>query len=95
MLITVAIAVTFMYVVLFFLLLLGALAVISGDYLQAELNEPVNLRHYVVLAWLATSMGTFAGALGSNWDHPDRVRQATFGRREYERRMQTSSWELT
>ncbi len=91
--VTVAMAVTIMYLVLFLLILLGALAVIASDFMQQQLQQPVNLLNYVSLAWLSTSMGTVAGALGSSWDSDKDVRQATYSQREYERRTQTSDWE--
>ncbi|WP_153392912.1 DUF2267 domain-containing protein [Ornithinicoccus halotolerans] len=84
---TVATAVTIMYVLLFVVLLLGATVVISGEYLARQLQSgsagPVD---YLALAWLAASMGIFAGALGSSWDSDHKVREATFGHREQQRR---------
>lgn len=75
-----------MYVVLYVLILLGALAVISGDYLQTQLEHPVAFVDYLNLSWLATSLGLLAGALGSNFDGDDAVREATYSLREQERR---------
>lgn len=90
-LLTVAMAVSLMYAALFMVILLGALTVIAGDYLQTQLQlSQVSFVNYVKLAWLASSMGTIAGALGSSWDSDRAVRQATYSRREYERRAQTS-----
>ena len=84
-LLTVAIGVACMYLVLFAVTMLGALAVIPGQYLQSTLGHPVTWMNYAVLAWLASSLGTFAGALGSSFENDNAVREATYGKREQER----------
>ena len=38
--------------------------------------------NYVDIAWLAASMGTVAGSLGSNFDSEADIRRLTQGRRE-------------
>jgi hypothetical protein len=83
---TVLVGVSLMYVVLFAVIFLGALAVIPAGYLQIRLGHHVSLWDYAALSWLASSLGTFAGALGSNFDTDDSVREATYSRREHERR---------
>jgi hypothetical protein len=84
--ITVLLGVACMYVVLFMVTLLGASAVIPANYMQAQLGHPVSSADYLALAWLASSMGTVAGALGSSLESEEVVRQATYSKREQERR---------
>ncbi|WP_104116269.1 hypothetical protein [Arthrobacter sp. B1805] len=86
--ITVGLSVALMYMVLHTLLLFGALAIIDSGYLQTQLGHPVTLVDYARLSWLAASLGITAGALGSNFDSDDAIREATYSRREYQRRQQ-------
>lgn len=91
--ITVLLSVTMMYAVLFTLVFFGAVAVISTEYLQSELQHPVNFTDYIELSWLAASLGTTAGALGSNFDSDEAIREATYSRRQHERRKLADSQE--
>lgn len=75
-----------MYVVLFAGLLLCAAAVISADYLQARFGHPVTLGDYVALVWLASSLGTVAGAVGSTLERTEDLRRAAYSKREQQRR---------
>ncbi|WP_157358994.1 hypothetical protein [Arthrobacter sp. Soil782] len=86
--ITVELSVAMMYVVLVLsgLLFCLALTVIAATYLQEQLGHPVGLFDYVHLAWLASSLGTLAGALGSSFDSDRAIYEATYSRREHERR---------
>lgn len=90
---TVGSSVALMYAVLYLVILGGALTVISGDYLQSQLGHPVSVFDYAQLAWLAASFGTIAGALGSNFDSNTRIREATYSRRENERRKLAESYD--
>lgn len=85
-LITVGLGVSMMYGLLWAMLFLISLAVIASSYLQSQLGHPVALLDYGHLSWLAASLGTLAGALGSNFDSDDAIREATYSRREYQRR---------
>jgi hypothetical protein len=67
--------------------------VISAEYLQSQLGHPVNFFDYTKLSWLAASLGTVAGALGSNFDSDEAIREATYSRRQNERRKLTDSYE--
>lgn len=89
---TVTLSVALMYVVLYIVILCGALAVISRDYLQSQLGHPVSVLDYAQLSWLATSFGTIAGALGSNFDSNTLIREATYSKREHERRKLADSY---
>lgn len=66
--------------------LCGALAVIDDGYFASQVGSDTGLRGYVFLAWLATSMGTVAGAVGSSADSYDDILEATYGHRERMRR---------
>ena len=84
--ITVGLSVALMYVLLYLVLLGAALTVITGDYLAGQLDHPVSIADYLRLAWLAASLGTMGGAIGSNFDSEHAINRATYSRREYERR---------
>jgi len=84
--ITVGLACTVVYALLFAALLLIALMIIPVEYLADELERSSGVGDYVRLVWLATSMGTMAGAVGSSLDDSDRIRNATYSLRERHRR---------
>lgn len=85
-LITVALSVLIAYAMLYLVLLLGAFTVITPDYLESQLMHEVSVRDYLQLAWLASSLGLTAGALGSNFDSEAAIREATYSRRQRQRR---------
>lgn len=91
--VTMWISVAMMYLVLWSLLFLIGLAVIEADYFQSQLGHPVNLLDYGHLSWLAASLGTMAGALGSNFDSDEAIREATYSRREHQRRQLADSYD--
>ncbi|MHC9291508.1 hypothetical protein ACRCUN_03530 [Mycobacterium sp. LTG2003] len=82
---TLGVGIAAMYVMLFCVVLLGALTIVPPAYLAATLEHDVTWRDYAELAWLASSLGTFAGALGSSFESDYTVRNATYGKREQER----------
>lgn len=84
--ITISIAVACMYLLLFAATLVAAGAVIPPAEMQRMLGHPVSFGDYASLAWLAASMGTIAGALGSGLADEEMVRQAAYSRRELQRR---------
>ncbi|MCR5978123.1 hypothetical protein GDN83_10340 [Gordonia jinghuaiqii] len=83
---TVAFSAVVLYAGLFAATFVAALIVIDESFLAEQLGHPVGLHHYVYLSWMATSMGMFAGALGSSADSHDDVLRATYGYRERMRR---------
>ncbi|SDX63771.1 hypothetical protein SAMN05216215_101342 [Saccharopolyspora shandongensis] len=85
-LITPTIGVACMYALLFVITPIGSTAVISVDYLGKKLGHAATFIDYVNLSWLASSMGTVTGALGSSLETETAVRRATCSRRERERR---------
>lgn len=85
-LMTIISAILLMYLVLFAVILAGALIIIDAQFLALELGHEVGFGEYVNLSWLSASLGTIAGAVGSSLDNEESVRKATFSQREYERR---------
>ncbi|MBP2371887.1 hypothetical protein [Pseudonocardia parietis] len=83
---TVACGVLIMFILLLLFTLLAAALVIPPHYLGSTLMQPPGIGDYVMIAWLSTSMGTVAGALGSGFADESAVRQAAYSRREQERR---------
>ncbi len=86
---TIFLAISLMYLALFVIILAGALVIIDAKFLAMELGHDVGLAEFVNLSWLAASLGTIAGAVGSSLDDEEAVRKATFSRREFERRQIT------
>jgi hypothetical protein len=84
--ITVLIGVASMYLMLYVLLLGAAFTIITPEYLGDQLQREVSVLDYVRLSWLAASLGTMGGAIGSNFDSERAIAEATYSRREYERR---------
>ena len=82
---TLSMAVLFSYAVLFVLVLVAAGAFLESGFLQSNLGHPVDLSDYVRLAWMATSLATVAGALGSGLEDEETVREATYGYRQQRR----------
>lgn len=83
---TVGFAAAAMYALMFLALLAGSLIVIDQEYMAYQLRHGVTIAEYVNLAWLASSLGTMGGAIGSSFDDVANVQRATFSQREYERR---------
>ncbi|MBO0820289.1 MAG: hypothetical protein J2P26_05510 [Nocardiopsaceae bacterium] len=80
--ITLTISVACMYATLYVLALVAAATIIDEGYLSSKVGHPVGAGDYAILVWLSCSMGIVAGALGSNLDGEEAVRQATYSRRE-------------
>jgi len=82
---TLSVAVLFSYAVLFVLVLVAAAIFLDSGFLQSNLGHPVGLSDYVRLTWMATSLATVAGALGSGLEDEETVRDATYGYRQQRR----------
>lgn len=80
--VTLILSLSLLYLTLFIGILIAGLIVIQAGYLSETIGSEVGLSNYIDIAWLATSMGTAAGALGSNFDDEADVRRLTNGRRE-------------
>ncbi len=79
------VGVSCLYALLFVVAFLGALTIISSEYLESVLNHPVSFVEYLKIAWMASSLGTIAGALGSNFESEADVKRVAYGRRQLER----------
>lgn len=91
--VTIGIGVALLYLVLYSVLFLLSLTVIERGYLAEELGHSVALTDYFSLSWLSASLGTLAGALGSNFNDPDTIREATYSKRVYQRRKLADEFE--
>ena len=92
-LLTVGVGVGIIYLGLIVGMVLLAIVVMDAGYLTAQLERPVTALDYVHLAWLSSSLGAFAGALGSNFDDEHSVREATYSLRWHERRKLFDSYQ--
>lgn len=84
--VTVGAGVGVMFLALLTAMFLLALLVMDAGFLESQLERPAEILDYVHLAWLSSCLGTFAGALGSNFDDEESVRVATYSLRWHERR---------
>ncbi|WP_156058673.1 hypothetical protein [Nocardia rhamnosiphila] len=84
--VTVGIGAGVFFVVLFLLTLAAVCLVIPPSYLASVLGGPVGFADYLMIAVMASALGTVAGAVGSGWEDDITVRKATYGYREQERR---------
>ena len=82
---TISVAVLLAYFALFALLFLAARVFVPGAYVQTTLKRPVGLSEYLTLSWLAASLATVAGALGSSLEDEDKVRDAAYRYRQRRR----------
>lgn len=88
---TVFAGVLFMYVALFLVVGAASAVVISPEFLSMQLERDAEALDYVRLAWLAASLGTVAGAVGSTVADQEQILGATFGHREAARRRAAKS----
>ena len=82
---TISVAVLLAYAVLFALIFLAAWVFVPGAYFQSMLKHHVGFSEYLSLSWLAASLATVAGALGSSLEHEDTVHDAAYGYRQRRR----------
>lgn len=83
---TVLTGVLCMYALLFGVVVASAAVVISPDFLSTQIGRSATPSDYLALAWLAASLGTVAGAVGSSVSDRDDILDATYGHRELLRR---------
>jgi hypothetical protein len=63
----------------------AAVVFVPGGYLQSTLQHPVGPGEYGKIAWLAASLATLVGALGSTLEDEETVRDAVYGYRQRRR----------
>jgi hypothetical protein len=81
-----------LYALVLGVLFVSSVVIIPQAYLDVELGRDVGLPTYFSIATLSASLGTLAGALGSNFDRDVEIRSATYNMREYERRLQSGQY---
>ncbi|MFC0337891.1 hypothetical protein SAMN05421848_1316 [Kushneria avicenniae] len=82
---TLGIGVLFYYVTLFILFFLCAWLLVPPAVMGQTLGHEAGWLQFLSLAWLAASMGTIGGALGSGLESDETVRSATYGYRQQAR----------
>ncbi|MDZ5077136.1 hypothetical protein [Nesterenkonia sp. HG001] len=83
--ISLLVSVISLYVVLYLGVLVISLVLIEPGYMAESLEVEPAFSNYRDIAWLAASLGTFAGAIGSNFDDDSDLRNLTQGTRERQR----------
>ncbi len=78
-------SVTALYLVLFGSILVVGLLLIEPGFMAEILGEETGFVNYVEIAWLSASLGTFAGAIGANFDDSVDLKNLTQGSRELQR----------
>ena len=76
---TLTLATTVSYVVLFAGTVLVAALLIDPSVLETTLQRPVDVTDYMTLAWLISSLATVGGAIGSGLEDEETVRAAAYG----------------
>jgi hypothetical protein len=66
--------------------LLGEALLLRSSIVQESLGHPVGWTDYATIAWLAASMATVGGAIGSGLDSDEMAREAAYGYRQRRRR---------
>ncbi|RST76432.1 hypothetical protein D4T97_006610 [Siminovitchia acidinfaciens] len=82
---TLGTSVVMYYIVLYLLFLIAVSVFVPPDLYEAEADKDVGPLNYLKLAWLVTSVATFAGAIGAGLENPERVRKSTYSYRQYSR----------
>ena len=70
------------YVILFALFLVAVVLFVPTSLLESTVGRSVGWLAFPALAWLATSVATVAGALGSSLESDETIRGATYGYRQ-------------
>jgi len=82
---TVVLEVGCLYVALLVATLAAAWFLVTGELLGQTLQHLVGWPEYLTIAWLASSIATVGGALGSGLESDQSVRAAAYGYRQQER----------
>ncbi|MGM8850426.1 hypothetical protein ACS8E6_07955 [Salinicola halophyticus] len=70
------------YAILFVLFLIAVVLFVPINLLESTIGHSVSWLNFPALAWLATSVATVAGALGSSLESDETIRNATYGYRQ-------------
>ncbi|MFF0311788.1 hypothetical protein ACFYSC_30495 [Streptosporangium sp. NPDC004379] len=76
---TLTLAASVSYLVLFIGTILAAALLIDTSVLEQTLQRPVAFTDYLTLAWIISSLATVGGAIGSGLEDEDTVRAAAYG----------------
>ena len=82
---TLVIGVLFLYAALMVVGLLADRVVLVDAVIESETRGTATFAQHLALVWLASSIATVAGALGTGFESDDAVRQAAYGFRQRER----------
>jgi hypothetical protein len=82
---TLALGVVSLYVALLVVTLAAAWLLVVAELLRQHLGHPVGWSDYLTVAWMASSIATVGGALGSGLESDAAVRAAAYGYRQQER----------
>ena len=83
--VTLMATVSAIYAGLFALVLAAATLFVPEGLFRTTLQHPVGLPDYLELAWITTSLATFAGALGSSLEDANTVHETAFRHRQRHR----------
>lgn len=70
------------YVILFVLFLVAVILFVPASLLETTVGQSISWLNFPALAWLAASVATVAGALGSSLESDETIRSATYGYRQ-------------
>lgn len=90
---TVLLAAMMIYATVWVVLLVLSVVIVDTNYFRMQVKDDPFPWGYAKLAWLTASLGTLAGAVGSSFDSDDSIREATYNRREHQRRQITGLYE--
>ncbi|MGM8213258.1 5,10-methylene-tetrahydrofolate dehydrogenase [Virgibacillus sp. W0430] len=82
---TLLIAVIAYYIALYIIFLITAFILIPPGLFATvlELDNGTSITQYMRIAWFATSISTFASAIGAGLEDEERIRETTYGYRQY------------
>lgn len=87
---TLFLAVSFFYIILYFLFLLTALVFIDPEFYMEQVGSSSlpTLTNFLQVAWITASVGTITGAVGVGLENEQKVRSTTYGHRQRARYQQ-------